>query len=189
MTRVDPAVHRRGLERASRRLLLRGTLSLGALSLLSGCNLEDDDAVDRMLSAMSRWNDTVQAALFSRARMAPTYRESDITDPFPFNAYYPLSEVRHVDGGSWRIEVSGLVAERRQWTLADLDTIQQTNQITHHIIHRGLGAIGKWGGVPFRDFLAASAPMRARYVSFRCAATIAALSTWRAHCIGRRCWR
>jgi hypothetical protein len=73
MGRINPADHRRGLERVSRRLFLRGTLSIGALSLLSGCNLEDDDAVDRVLSAMSRWNDTVQAALFNRARMAPTY--------------------------------------------------------------------------------------------------------------------
>jgi hypothetical protein len=58
MAHMDHADHRRGLERASRRLLLRGTLSIGALSLLTGCNLEDDDAVDRVLSAMSRWNDT-----------------------------------------------------------------------------------------------------------------------------------
>ena len=112
MARIDHAAHRRGLERISRRLLLRGTLSIGALSLLTGCNLEDDDAIDRMLSAMSRWNDTVQAALFSRARMAPTYSEADITDPFPFNAYYPLNEVRRIDGVAWRLEVSGLVSER-----------------------------------------------------------------------------
>ena len=52
----------------------------------------------------------MQAALFSRARLAPTYSEADITDPFPFNAYYPLDQVRHVDGGTWRLEVSGLVS-------------------------------------------------------------------------------
>ena len=84
MPRINPADHRKGLERVSRRFLLRGGLSIGALSLLTGCNLEDDDAVDRVLSAMSRWNDTVQAALFSSARLAPTYGEADITDPFPF---------------------------------------------------------------------------------------------------------
>ena len=65
MGRINPADHRRGLERVSRRLFLRGPLSIGGLSLLSGCNLEDDDTVDRILSAMSRWNDAVQAALFS----------------------------------------------------------------------------------------------------------------------------
>lgn len=170
MARVNPANHQRSLELASRRLFLRGTLSIGAVSLLTGCNLEDDDAVDRVLSAMSRWNDRVQAALFSRARMAPTYSEADITDPFPFNAYYPLDQVRHVDGGTWRLEVSGLINERRAWSLADLAALPHTSQITRHICIEGWSAIGKWGGVPFHDFLARiGADTRARYVSFRCA--------------------
>ena len=170
MASINPADHRRGLELASRRLFLRGTLSIGALSLLTGCNLEDDDTVDRVLSAMSRWNDRVQAALFSRTRLAPVYSEADITDPFPFNAYYPLDQVRHVDGGAWRLEVAGQVNERRAWTLADLTALPQTNQITRHICIEGWSAIGKWGGVPFRDFLACiGADTRARYVSFRCA--------------------
>jgi DMSO/TMAO reductase YedYZ molybdopterin-dependent catalytic subunit len=126
--------------------------------------------VDRVLSAMSRWNDRVQAALFSAARLAPIYSEADITDPFPFNAYYPLDQVRHVDGGTWRLEVAGLVNERRAWTLAALATLPQTSQVTRHICIEGWSAIGKWGGVPFRDFLARiGADTRARYVSFRCA--------------------
>jgi DMSO/TMAO reductase YedYZ molybdopterin-dependent catalytic subunit len=167
---IDASLHRRGLERVSRRLFLRGTLSVGALSLLTGCNLEDDDAVDRVLSAMSRWNDKVQAALFSRARMAPTYTEADITDPFPFNAYYPVDQVRHVDDAAWRLEVSGLVSERWAWSLSGLAALPQSSQITRHICIEGWSAIGKWGGVPFRDFLARiGADMRARYVSFRCA--------------------
>ncbi len=170
MACINPADHRRGLERASRRLFLRGTLSIGALSLLTGCNLEDDDAVDRMLWAMSRWNDAVQAALFSPARMAPTYSEADITDPFPFNAYYPLDQVRHIDSSTWRLGVSGLVSECRSWTLSELTALPQTSQITRHICIEGWSAIGKWGGVPFRDFLARiGADTRARYVSFRCA--------------------
>ena len=170
MARINPADHRRGLQNLSRRLLLRQTLSIGALSLLGGCNLEDDDAVDRALAAMSRWNDAVQAALFSRTRLAPTYGVADITEPFPFNAYYPLSEVRHVDGAAWRLELSGLVSERRPWTLAELTALPQQSQITRHICIEGWSAIGQWGGVPFRDFLARiGADTRARYVAFRCA--------------------
>jgi DMSO/TMAO reductase YedYZ molybdopterin-dependent catalytic subunit len=170
MTRINPADHRRGLECASRRLFLRGTMSIGALSLLTGCNLEDDDAVDRVLSAMSRWNDGVQAMLFSRSRMAPTYTEADIADPFPFNAYYPLDQVRHIDGSTWRLEVSGLISERRSWTLSELAALPQADQITRHICIEGWSAVGKWGGVRFRDFLARiGADIRARYVSFRCA--------------------
>jgi DMSO/TMAO reductase YedYZ molybdopterin-dependent catalytic subunit len=170
MTRINPADHRKQLERMSRRFMLRGSLSIGALSLLTGCNLEDDDAVDRVLSAMSRWNDSVQAALFSRYRLAPTYSDADITDPFPFNAFYPRSEVRQVDGAAWRLELSGLIADRRPWTLSDLAALPQTSQVTRHICIEGWSAIGKWGGVPFRDFLARiGADPRARYVAFRCA--------------------
>lgn len=170
MSRIKLSDHRTAIERVSRRLFLRGSLSVGALSLLTGCDLENDDAVDRVLSAMSRWNDKAQAALFSSSRLAPTYSEADVTDPFPFNAYYPLNEVRHVDGNAWRLEVAGLVSDRRSWTLADLAAMPMTSQITRHICIEGWSAIGKWGGVPMRDFLARiGADTRARYVSFRCA--------------------
>jgi DMSO/TMAO reductase YedYZ molybdopterin-dependent catalytic subunit len=170
MSRLNLADHRSGLQRVSRRLLLRQSLSIGALSLLTGCNLEDDDAVDRVLSAMSRWNDKAQAALFSSTRLAPTYSEADITDPFPFNAYYPISDVRVVDGNTWKLEVSGLVSERQAWTLPDLQALPMTTQITRHICIEGWSAIGEWGGVRFSDFLARiGADTRARYVAFRCA--------------------
>jgi len=170
MTRIMLANHRTALSRLPRRALLRGSLSVGALTLLTGCNLEDDDAVDRVLSAMSRWNDAVQAALFSRTRLAPEFRESDITDPFPFNAYYPIAQVRNVDGETWRLEVSGAVAERRPWTLAELRALPAESQITRHICIEGWSAIGQWGGVPFHDFLRRiGADSRARYVAFHCA--------------------
>jgi DMSO/TMAO reductase YedYZ molybdopterin-dependent catalytic subunit len=170
MTRITLANHRAALRRLPRRALLRGSLSVGALTLLTGCNLEDDDAVDRMLLAMSRWNDLVQAALFSRTRLAPEFRETDITEPFPFNAYYPIDQVRNVDGATWRLELSGAVAERRPWTLAELRALPAASQITRHVCIEGWSAIGQWGGVPFSDFLARiGADTRARFVSFRCA--------------------
>ena len=55
-----------------RRRLLRGGLSLGALTLLTGCDLSDSDAVQSVLAKFSAWNDRVQAALFSGTRLAPT---------------------------------------------------------------------------------------------------------------------
>ena len=44
-----------------RRLFLRQTLSLGALTLLTGFDVSDNDAVQRVLGLMSRWNDRAQA--------------------------------------------------------------------------------------------------------------------------------
>ena len=60
----------------ARRGLLRDGISLGALTLLTGCDVSDDDAVQRVLAAFSRWNDKVQAALFSEHRLAPTFPEA-----------------------------------------------------------------------------------------------------------------
>ncbi|HKM69933.1 MAG TPA: molybdopterin-dependent oxidoreductase [Stellaceae bacterium] len=162
--------HRAGLRRLQRRLFLGGGLSLGALALLSGCNLEDDDAIDRLLFAMSRWNDKAQAALFSPTRLAPVYRADQITDPFPFNAYYDEALVPRIDPTTYRLEVGGLVENREPWILDRLYALPQTSQITRHICIEGWSAIGQWSGVRFSEFLArVGADKRARYVSFRCA--------------------
>jgi DMSO/TMAO reductase YedYZ molybdopterin-dependent catalytic subunit len=153
-----------------RRLLLRSGLSMGALTMLTGCNMTDGDAVDRALWGMSRWNDRVQEWLFNSNRLAPTYKASDITDPFPFNAYYPEDNAPEVDGSDWKLEVSGLVAEKAPWTLAQLRALPQQSQITRHICIEGWSAIGQWSGVPLRSFLErVGADLRARYVGFKCA--------------------
>ena len=163
------ANHQPALARIERRLLLRNGLSLGALTMLTGCDLSDDDAVDRVLWAMSRWNDKVQAALFDPNKLAPTYPESAVTVPFPFNAYYPESDVRTVDTAAWRLELSGLVADKAPWSLAQLRALPQESQITRHVCVEGWSAIGQWSGVPFRTFLQRiGADTRARYVGFRC---------------------
>ena len=101
------------LANLERRLFLRQGLSLGALSLLSGCDLTDkltyDDNVQKILTAMSRWNDGAQAWLFDPKRLAPEFPESVITTPFPFNAYYGEDEIRMVDATDYRLEVGGMV--------------------------------------------------------------------------------
>ncbi len=162
--------HKAGLQSLQRRLLLRGGLSIGALTLLTGCNLEDDDAVDRLLTRISRMNDRAQAALFSGSRLAPEYQAADITDPFPFNAYYPEERAPTIDGGNWRLELGGMIGERAPWTLAQLHALPSVSQITRHICIEGWSAVGQWGGVRLSDFLQRiGADTRAEYVSFRCA--------------------
>ena len=145
-------------------------MSVGALAMLSGCNLQDGDAVDRVLWAMSHWNDRVQGWLFDPNKLAPTYAESDITRPFPFNAFYPEDDVREVDPDDYALEVSGMVADTQSWTLERLRTLPQAPQITRHICIEGWSAIGQWSGVPLRAFLErVGADLRARYVGFTCA--------------------
>ena len=162
--------HRRQLVNLERRLLLRSSLSLGALAMLSGCNLQDNDRVDRLLWSMSRWNDRVQAWLFDPNRLAPTYAARQITTPFPFNAFYPEFDAPEVDGSTYRLEVSGLVADKKAWTLDRLRELPQMGQITRHICIEGWSAIGDWRGVPFKTFLERiGADTTARYVGFKCA--------------------
>jgi hypothetical protein len=73
---------------ASRRIFLRGAASLGALAMLTGCDIVDGPTSESVLRVISRFNDRVQALLFSDTTLAPEYPESAITRPFPFNAYY-----------------------------------------------------------------------------------------------------
>jgi DMSO/TMAO reductase YedYZ molybdopterin-dependent catalytic subunit len=164
------ADHRVALAKVQRRLALRSSLSLGALSLLSGCNLQDNDAVDKVLWSMSRWNDRVQALMFRGAKLAPTYAASQITRPFPFNAFYPEFDAPDIDPSEWKLELSGLVRDKKPWTVEQLRALPQAAQITRHICIEGWSAIGDWRGVPFRTFLERiGADTTAKYVGFKCA--------------------
>ena len=158
------------IQRIERRLFLRQSLSLGALTLLSGCELTEDESVQKLLTSMSRWNDGVQAALFNPNQLAQEYPESAITQPFPFNAFYGEDEIRQVDPATYKLELSGLIREKKAWALPELLALPQTSQITRHICVEGWSAIGKWGGVRFSTFLERiGADTTAKYVGFKCA--------------------
>jgi DMSO/TMAO reductase YedYZ molybdopterin-dependent catalytic subunit len=158
------------VENLERRLFLRRGLSVGALALLSGCELTDDESVQRALTAMSRWNDGAQGWLFNQARLAPEFPESRITTPFPFNAFYSEEEVIDVEGASYRLELAGMIRDRKPWRLPELYALPQVSQVTRHICVEGWSAIGKWSGVRFSDFLQRiGADLSAKYVGFRCA--------------------
>jgi DMSO/TMAO reductase YedYZ molybdopterin-dependent catalytic subunit len=160
----------RKISQPSRRAFLQRTITLGGLTLLTGCSISDNESIEAALTKVSQFNDKVQGLIFSQTRLAPTYPDSMITRPFPFNAYYGEDEVREVDGNAWRLELSGLIADRKPWTLKQLQALPQTDQVTRHICVEGWSAIGKWGGVPFSTFLKRiGADLSAKYVGFKCA--------------------
>src|SRR3984893_6329470 len=113
----------------SRRLFLRGATSLGALTLLTGCDIVDSLSAGDALRAMSKFNDRVQALIFQPHKLAPTYPESAITKPFPFNAYYADDEAPEVDGETYKLEIAGLVDNKKPWTLAELYKLPEVSQI------------------------------------------------------------
>lgn len=154
----------------TRRRFITGGASLGALTMLTGCDVVDSESAEELLKHVSKFNDAVQAAVFNPNTLAPTYPESAITKPFPFNAYYSLDEAPDVDGEDYRFEVSGLVENKKSWTLDELYALPQVKQVTRHICVEGWSAIGSWTGTPLRDFLKlVGADMRAKYCWFRCA--------------------
>jgi DMSO/TMAO reductase YedYZ molybdopterin-dependent catalytic subunit len=156
------------LKQLSRRRLVTRGFSMGALTLLTGCDLSTHSGVDAALWAMLKFNDRVQAALFDPNRLAETYPASAITKPFRFNAYYPEWQVRAVPA-EWRLDVSGLVSDKTPWTLENLLKLPQESQITRHICIEGWSQIGQWSGVPLHFFLrSVGADLRARYVAFKC---------------------
>ena len=67
--------------------------------------------LDRLLHSMSSFNDRVQALLFNPNRLAPTYAASQMTNPFPFNAFYGIDDAPDIDGNDWKLEVTGLVSD------------------------------------------------------------------------------
>lgn len=160
----------KSLVNIERRLFMKKTLSLGALAMLTGCDATDPSVTDRILSAMSRWNDKVQLAVFNPNKPAPVYTEADITADFPFNAYYREAKAPIVAEEGFKLELSGLIGRKESWTLEQLRALPQESQITRHICVEGWSAIGKWGGVRFSDFLRLiEADTSAKYVGFKCA--------------------
>jgi DMSO/TMAO reductase YedYZ molybdopterin-dependent catalytic subunit len=153
-----------------RRLFLRQGLSLGALTFLTGCDVTDTSAVQSALDRVSSWNDRVQAALFNPRRLMPTYPESQAVKDFRWNAYFSQQQIPKIDGAGFRLNLSGLIENRRPWTLAQLHALPQESQVTRHVCVEGWSMIGKWTGVPLRTFLARiGADTTAKYVGFECA--------------------
>jgi len=153
-----------------RRKILRGSLSLGALTMLTGCSVTDRDAVQAVLRAVSSFNDRVQELVFRPNHLAPTYAEADVVKPPRFNAYYDVEDVLPVDGASWKLELSGLVADKRPWTAQQIYELPEQEWIIRHICVEGWDYIGQWSGVNFRHFLERiGADLNAKYVAFRCA--------------------
>ena len=153
-----------------RRLFLKQGLSVGALTLLTGCDVTDTSAVQSVLDGISRWNDRAQAAIFNLHRLMPTYPESQAVKDFRYNAYFGQNQIPKIDGASYKLNLSGLIDRRAAWTLQDLYQLPQESQVTRHVCVEGWSMIGKWTGVPLRTFLQRiGADLTAKYVGFECA--------------------
>jgi DMSO/TMAO reductase YedYZ molybdopterin-dependent catalytic subunit len=153
----------------NRRGVLRGALTLGALSLLTGCDVSENDSVQNALRAVSSWNDGVQAAIFRPEHLAPTFSPSQVVKPPRFNAYYGIDDVKPVDGATWKLELAGLIKDKRPWTLQQIYQLPEQELIIRHVCVEGWDYIGQWCGPNLRAFLTrVGADLTAKYVYFVC---------------------
>src|SRR5260221_622488 len=154
----------------NRRKVLRGALSLGALTLLTGCDVSEEDSVQKGLRAVSSWNDAVQATIFRPDHLAPTFSPAEVVKPPRFNAYYDIEDVKPVDGASWKLELSDLIKDKRPWTAQQISELPEQEIIVKHICVEGWDYIGQWSGVSLRYFLERiGADLTAKYIAFKCA--------------------
>jgi DMSO/TMAO reductase YedYZ molybdopterin-dependent catalytic subunit len=153
-----------------RRGILRGSLSLGALTMLTGCDVTSESAVQSVLRTVSAFNDRVQEFLFRPNHLAPTFSEAQVVKPPRFNAYYDVNDVKPVDGAAWKLELAGLIDDKRSWDVRRFSELPEQEWIIRHICVEGWDYIGQWSGVNLRLFLElVGADLKARYVAFRCA--------------------
>ena len=157
------------VERIDRRKVLRGSLSLGALALLGGCDVTDTDTLQKVLTAVSAWNDRAQALLFDQNRLAPTFTEAQVLKPPRFNAYYGLDDIKPVNVADWKLELGGLISDKRPRTAPDIYAMPEQEIIIRHVCVEGWDYIGQWSGVNLRRFLeSVGADLTAKYVAFHC---------------------
>jgi len=140
--------------------------------MLTGCDIVDGETSEHALAAISRFNDRIQAMLFNPNKLAPTYPESMVDRTFRFNGFYDEDDAPEVDPASYKLEVGGMVKEKKSWTLPELYALPQEKQITRHVCVEGWSLIGSWTGARLSEFLKrVGADTSAKYVWFQCADT------------------
>ena len=158
------------VDRINRRNVLQGAVSLGALTMLTGCNPSENATLQTFMRAVSSWNDHAQSLIFRPNHLAPTFSKAQVVKPPRFNAYYDVEDVRPVDPFGWKLELAGLIQDKRPWTAQQIGGLPEQELIVRHICVEGWDYIGQWSGVSLRHFLERiGADLTAKYVAFKCA--------------------
>ena len=160
---------------ARRRFLGRLAASVGALGV-AGCDrLSQSEWFPKLLDSAETLNERVAKLVTGRRAMAQEFTPADLSPTFRSNGtaqpnnpeYAALAANGFAD---YALDVSGLVANPRRFTLAELRTLPSRTQITRHECVEGWSAIGKWQGAKLSAVLDAVQPAAtARYVVFHCA--------------------
>jgi len=157
--RVAPA--ERG--RMNRRELLKlvPVLALGAFAV--------PKLRDPLLNDGLHLSDWASGKLFSRHRLAQTFRDSDVVafERFPYN-FYDVADPG-VDLDRWTLTVEGLVQRPGEYKLSQIQAFPKVTQNTRHVCVEGWDVIGNFGGTRASDFLRSiGADTSARFLEAEC---------------------
>jgi DMSO/TMAO reductase YedYZ molybdopterin-dependent catalytic subunit len=145
----------------SRRKFLSGA---AAISLLAGC---ESRPATRFLGLMRRWNERVEAAMFSPHRLAPELPASATTPESAYPVYY-ISDAIPVAPANWTLKVGGLVRRPMILTLAQIQKMPRTDMRVQHHCVEGWSAVASWRGVRLSEVAKmAGLDPRAKFVEFR----------------------
>jgi DMSO/TMAO reductase YedYZ molybdopterin-dependent catalytic subunit len=168
----------------SRRRFLQRALAVGGALVLSGCDqLSRSEWFTKVLGSAEKLSFAAQRLLLPRKAMAQEFTEADLSPFFRSNGtsnpdnpeYQALAANGFAD---YRLQVGGLVAQPRAYSLDELRALPSRTQITRHDCVEGWSAIGKWKGVPLSRVLEQVKPQpSARYVVFYCADPMDVLGT------------
>ncbi|HEX5274954.1 MAG TPA: molybdopterin-dependent oxidoreductase [Candidatus Rubrimentiphilum sp.] len=145
-----------------RKLFIASSLS----AALAGCGaigtkLNESDRMHAILGA----GEKLDLALIGTHGLVREYAASDISREFPINSFDTPTDAAyaHMIGSafaSFRLRVSGMVDRPLALSLAQLNAMRQTVQVTRHDCVEGWSAIAQWGGVALRDIIALAAPRK-----------------------------
>lgn len=149
---------------SSRRELLKLSplLALGAFAVPSW--------TDRLLRRGLDLTDRAAGLAFRSGHAASTFSDADLLpfERFPYNYYRVVDP--GVDLDAWALRVGGAVDRPGAYTIEHIRAMPKVVQNSRLICVEGWEAIGRFGGVRLRDFLAAiGADARAGYLTVTCA--------------------
>ncbi len=173
-TPPDPAVlddHRTLIRSMERRGLIRGGLSLGALTMLTGCDVTRPAAVEAALRAMSE-----PQRRRAGAALRPEEAGPDLPGVDGAEAATVQRLLRHHGRETGRrgdVAAGARRADRQQGGRGPCrksPPCRSSEEIIRHVCVEGWDYIGQWSGVPLRAFLErVGADLRAKYVVFQTA--------------------
>jgi len=160
---------------ARRRFLARTAAAVGALGV-AGCDrLSQSEWFPPILDSAEKLNERLAKLVTGRSAMAKEYTPADVSPTFrsngtaqPDNPEYAALAANQFAG--YALDVGGLVAAPRRFTVAELRALPSRTQITRHDCVEGWSAIAQWQGARLSALLDVVKPAAAaRYVVFHCA--------------------